>query len=167
LKYPDHPWRSWQYKDFAGNDIPYNNTTKFVVAADSMVRFMKRYLNNDVEDIININGITDEQKELLAERFTNYGTADDEIKRRQLWIEAIARGDFGFPGERIQYSADGPNSWKALALQATSGWDNQSTEYAYSESFLTSDWKMFHDALQAHSFYVLHELLPRFGICLA
>ena len=34
-------------------------------------------------------------------------------------------------------------------------------------SFLISDWKMFHDALQAHRFEVIHEILPKYGISAA
>lgn len=30
--------------------------------------------------------------------------------------------------------------------------------------FLSSHWKLFHDALQAHRFFVLHELLPKYGL---
>jgi hypothetical protein len=32
---------------------------------------------------------------------------------------------------------------------------------------LKSDWKHFHDALQAHRQDVLHDVLPRYGICAA
>jgi hypothetical protein len=30
--------------------------------------------------------------------------------------------------------------------------------------FFSSHWKLFHDALLAHRFYVLNELLPAYGV---
>lgn len=166
LKYPDHPWRNWQYKDLNDNDIPYSNTAKFIIAADAMVQFMRRYLAKDVDGSSQAEGLTDKQKKLLAEKFTDW-TSSNDVERRQAWIDAIERGEFLFSGETVQYSADGADSWKAVALQTTEGWDSLLTEYTYSEAFLTCDWKLFHDAAQAHSFYLLHELLPSYGICLA
>lgn len=37
----------------------------------------------------------------------------------------------------------------------------------YKTSFLTSDWKMFHDALLVHRLVVIRDILPRYGICCA
>lgn len=42
--------------------------------------------------------------------------------------------------------------------------DNQGAPLPYPESFLTSDWKLLHDALQAHRFFVLHELIPQYRL---
>jgi hypothetical protein len=40
-------------------------------------------------------------------------------------------------------------------------------EYKYRESFLISNWKLFHDALQLHHLTVAHDILPNYGICAA
>ncbi len=45
--------------------------------------------------------------------------------------------------------------------------DPQGEPFEYKESFLASDWKMFHDALQAHRFDIIHDILPAFGICVS
>ena len=39
--------------------------------------------------------------------------------------------------------------------------------YRWNPAFMTSDWKNFHDALQAHRFSLIYDLLPGFGICAA
>ncbi len=166
LTYPDQPWRSWQYTDHAGNTIPYNNTEKFLEAADAILRFLRRYRNNDVDDRESVLGLTPAQTELLQEKFTGW-TSTHETERHQAWLKSILKGEFFLPGEMLTYSPSNESSWKAQALGTTSGWDAAEMRFAYSPDFLRSHWKMFHDALQAHVFYVLHELLPLYGICVA
>ena len=38
-------------------------------------------------------------------------------------------------------------------------------EYHYDPGFLTTRWKYFHDALQLHRLTILHDILPKYGIC--
>jgi len=59
----------------------------------------------------------------------------------------------------------GFGSWKYYALNTEN--DRDTGEYEYSESFLSSNWKMFHDALQKHQFEVIHDILPKYGICVS
>lgn len=63
----------------------------------------------------------------------------------------------------IFYAEDGKGSWKADAL----GTSRDIFEYKYKESFLTSNWKLFHDALQLHRLTVSHDILSKYGICAA
>ena len=67
--------------------------------------------------------------------------------------------------DELAYIDKDVGSWKQTALNTEADiTDNQDAPLPYPESFLTSDWKLFHDALQAHRFFVLHELLPRYGL---
>lgn len=166
LTYPDHPWRNWQYEDHACNIIPYENTEKYLVAADAMLRFLRRYKINDMHDTEDVPGLTPQQRELLRKKFSGW-TSKDETERHQAWLDSISKGEFFDPGEVISYSANGEGSWKAQALGTVSGGSIKETSYIYSADFLKSHWKMFHDALQAHAFFALHELLPQYGICVA
>ena len=34
-------------------------------------------------------------------------------------------------------------------------------------AFLESNWKRFNDAIQCHRLYIVHDILPRYGICVA
>jgi len=45
--------------------------------------------------------------------------------------------------------------------------DDPGEVFKYTQTFPKSNWKMFHDALQAHRFAVLHDILPRYGIIAA
>jgi hypothetical protein len=45
--------------------------------------------------------------------------------------------------------------------------DTGREEFPLNDSFMKSNWKHFHDALQAHRFDVLHDILPKYGICAA
>ncbi|QOJ22313.1 MAG: hypothetical protein HRU78_00520 [Gammaproteobacteria bacterium] len=83
------------------------------------------------------------------------------------WLERIATGYFDFPPVNLTYSAKGPGSWKYEALGTLKVTDGKDEKFEIRSSFLTSNWKLFHDALQLHRFYVIHELLPRYGICAA
>ncbi|HZG40316.1 MAG TPA: DUF6765 family protein, partial [Nodosilinea sp.] len=75
----------------------------------------------------------------------------------------------------VSYIAHGYGSWKHRALGVAGEGDGQrpalghrkETRIAYTPQFLTSHWKRFHDALRAHHFYVIHDLLPQYGICVA
>jgi len=35
-------------------------------------------------------------------------------------------------------------------------------EFIYKPEFLKSDWKLFHDALQLHRYYIVHDILPKY-----
>jgi hypothetical protein len=43
--------------------------------------------------------------------------------------------------------------------------DEQGIEFEFTPNFLRSDWKHFHDAVQYHRLFILHDLLPRVGLC--
>jgi len=43
--------------------------------------------------------------------------------------------------------------------------DEQDVEFTFKPDFLRSNWKHFHDAVQYHSLFIVHDLLPRVGLC--
>ena len=87
------------------------------------------------------------------------------------WLDAIEAGVFSFGKEKVGYVAMGKGSWKHDALgaplEADEDEDDGDQRFEYHPAFLRSHWKLFHDALQAHRFEVLHGILPRYGICAA
>ena len=58
-------------------------------------------------------------------------------------------------------------SWKEAALGTVKKEDTGFERYGYSPEFLDSNWKRFHDALQAHRSNVVNDILPRYEICAA
>jgi hypothetical protein len=87
--------------------------------------------------------------------------------RHHKWLDAISQGKFSFGDANVDYIPKGQGSWKYQALRTEKAVDKDNEIFHYHPSFLVSNWKLFHDALQAHQFYIIHDLLPKYGICVA
>lgn len=165
LTHPDQPSLSeWSYQDWRDVVVSRSNPEVFMAASEGLFAALQRYRAGN--PIAAVALLSDEQKAQLNYYFTNYTAADGNLRHAK-WLEGLASDDFLLgTDEVVSYDAAGDNSWKAQALQSAEGWESLDTEYPFSESFLTSDWKYFHDALEAHAVYVMHELLPQHGICI-
>ena len=87
--------------------------------------------------------------------------------RHDRWLAAIAAGAFSFGKQDLEYRGKGQGSWKETALGTIRLTDTGYELFPYRPDFLLSDWKLFHDAIQAHRSDVVHGILPRYGICAA
>lgn len=154
--FPDMPFLSWEYANGRGMVINRNNNNFFCEAANEMCKFMQKY--HSVSDAGLPENDADEVRRLLSET-----REKDGDQRHKVWLDAIKNGNFSFGKAEISYDEDGRNSWKAKALGTSFNIPVQT----YRDEFLESDWKMFHDALQLHRLTVLHEILPKYGICAA
>ena len=158
--FPDMPFLSWEYVNGQDKKIARNNVDIFCEAADSLCRAMKRYrLQNPDADV---TGIEESDMKQIRKLFAGLKKKDGEDRHRD-WINKIKQGVFSFGRATISYAEDGKGSWKAEALDTS----RDIFEYKYKESFLTSNWKLFHDALQLHRITVSHDILPSYGICAA
>lgn len=136
-------------------------------ASDPMCRAMQCFRAGD--PAFPAPGIAPKDRETLARLLMDI-RADDSDDRHKVWLEQIAKGAFSFGPEEVTYIEQGEGSWKHAALGAPLGEsENEGTggTYAFRPEFLRSDWKLFHDALQAHRFDVIHNILPEYGICAA
>jgi hypothetical protein len=123
-----------------------------------MCKAMRRYRQKDATaDVI---GLTDGDTQHIRELFLKEKDTDP-TKRHQNWLKAIGEGQFSFGSVTLEYADLGPTSWKAQAL----GTSDDRQEYPYRVGFLNMNWKLFHDALQLHRLIVLHDILPKYGIC--
>jgi hypothetical protein len=154
--FPDMPFLSWKYLDGHGKEVFRNNTEIFCDAATGICKAMQRYQG------LRETGIGDNDMQSIRALFLNLKEKEG-ADRHDAWIKAIADGEFSFGPATISYAEDGKDSWKAQAL----GSSRELPEYPYKESFLTSNWKFFHDALQLHQLTVSHDILPKYGICAA
>ncbi|MCP3890261.1 MAG: hypothetical protein GY702_15535 [Desulfobulbaceae bacterium] len=164
LSHPDKPFLSWSYRSHDGTIVRRNNTELFVDAADKMCCAMQRYRVRKTD--ATVPGLSDVQKNTLRNMFMNTPGSSGE-DRHKIWLKAIARGDFGFPAQRLEYRAKDRGSWKFQALGTRRRKDKRGEIFKYDPSFMDSDWKLFHDALQVHRLKVTRDILPRFGICAA
>ncbi len=164
LSHPDKPFLRWGYINGRGEKITRNNPQDFLEAADQMCKAMQRYLAGKPD--ATAPGLPESDKILIGVLLENI-TDNTGSLRHQKWLSAIAQGKFSFGKANVTYIPKGKGSWKHLALGTENTVDRENEVFPYHSNFLASDWKLFHDALQAHHFYIIHDLLPKYGICVA
>ncbi len=164
LSNPDKPFLRWGYTNGRGEKIVRDNPSDFLAAADWMCQAMQRYRLGNPEAMV--PGLQESDKRRIAELFETIRDEKGEV-RHQRWLAAIADGMFSFGPATVTYTSKGKGSWKYEALKTESAVDRDNEVFPYSPAFLTSHWKLVHDALQAHRFYIVHELLPKYKICIA
>jgi len=164
LSYPDLPFLKWAYRDHSGEMIVRDNPADFLSAADAMCKAIQCFRSGDAD--MHAPGLTHDMRNKLLELFQDIQN-EDKAMRHQEWVKRIQKGYFGFPPIKLSYKARGVGSWKYMALGTRKRWDKKPDLFQYDPSFLDCDWKLFHDALLAHRFSVIHDILPRYGICAA
>ena len=165
LSYPDRPYLKWSYTNGLGKRVERDNPNDFLEAADLMCQAMQRWRIGDPNG--QVDGLPKADRKKI-ENLIKTITKEDGEERHEEWLKKIQDGHFSFGSANLKYTPKGKGSWKHKAI-GTVEWvdDLEEGPFAYKESFLKSDWKMFHDALQAHRFEVIHEILPKYGISAA
>jgi hypothetical protein len=165
--YPDQPYLKWQYFDYQNKLVERDNPVIFLHAMEMMVRAMQCWRSGDLTMNLELqSGLNGRDREVISRLFKETLAIDGE-ERRQAWLAAIKRGEFSFGSDLPEYVGKGIGSWKESALGTSKSTDSGFERFEYSATFLTSDWKLFHDALQIHRSDVVHKILPRYGICAA
>ena len=162
LSHPDMPFLKWSYNDDKGQRVNRDNTALFMDAAEKIYAVYRRYLGFN-DDTLNMS---EENKAQLKERFLSF-TDKNGDDRNEKWIRDIEEGKLGFDTPKLDYIAKGKKSWKFQAIGTEKEKDLDSDTFTFHPEFIKSDWKLFHDALQLHRYYVIHDILPRYGICVA
>lgn len=155
--FPDLPFLQWEYRNGWGHPVERNNTDLFCEAADFMCRAMQEYRKGRDPGVV-VSGIGAGDMAVVRNLFETL-THKEAGRRHSEWIEAVRKGLFSFGPERISYDED---AWQDQALGM---FDEEQGVYEYKGGFLSSNWKLFHDALQLHHFTVLRDILPAYGIC--
>ncbi len=167
LSYPDRPYLIWEYRNGLKQKVKRDNPTDFLQAADRMCRAMRCYVEGDAEaDLDAVEGLPQADSQRIAQMLGSI-KKEDGGDRHKLWLQAVREGKFSFGPANVGYTPKGVGSWKYKAIGTKEWTDDDYEAFKYTPAFLASDWKMFHDALQAHRFSILHEVLPRYGICAA
>lgn len=158
--FPDMPFLSWQYKNGEGELVQRNNTDAFMAAARHLHQAMQRFISGNPNAASTDLPVADRDR--IWSLFDTL-RIESGAERHKHWLRAIRQGQFSFGPETVPYAPRGKHSWKAKAL----GVSHDLRVHTYKPRFLSSNWKLFHDAVMAHRFFVIHELLPRYGICAA
>lgn len=167
LSHPDSPYLVWEYTNGLKEKVKRDNPATFIEAVDKMCRAMQCYRANDVNmDLESADGLPARDSRKILSLIKNI--KDDKGDDRHVkWLAEIKNGSFSFGATSLNYIAKGKGSWKHKAIGQLAAADTGKEVFKYDSAFLTSDWKMFHDALQAHRHDILHDVLPRYGICAA
>ncbi|MGF1509553.1 MAG: DUF6765 family protein [Myxococcota bacterium] len=163
FSYPDKPYLKWSYTNGLDQQVVRDNTEEFIKAADSLCRMFRRYLIRDPE--AKVNGLPEDTKAAIRSRLEDYRDSDERIRHRR-WQEDLRSDAFGIGSVELPYVGKGPGSWRDAALSYPAP-DTRDRRFPYDDAFLTSDWKLFHDAAKAHRRSVVDDVLPSFGICVA
>ena len=166
LSHPDKPYLKWRYKNGLGEIIDRDNPAIFLEAVDYMCRALRAFKNNDRDlDLENVSGLRDtDSAEVRRLILSCRGDGDT---RHEQWLEAIAEGRFSFGPADLGYIPKGVGSWKHVAIGQEKEKDEKDEVFEYRPEFLISNWKCFHDALQAVRFSIVKDVLPQYGICAA
>lgn len=167
LSHPDRPSLVWEYSNGLGERVRRDNQQIFMSAIDKMCRAMQCFIQGDVTmNLESMPGIPAKDAKIILSLIKSI-RGDSGEERHQKWIDEINKGRFSFGAEKIAYVGKGRGSWKYKSIGQIAAADNGYEIFPYKETFLKSNWKHFHDALQAHRLDVLHDVLPRYGICAA
>lgn len=167
LSHPDRPSLIWEYENGLGKKIKRNNLEIFTEAVDKMCRAMQCFREKDLSmDLDAMSGLPEKDTKVIKSLLKSIKGESGE-DRHEKWIHEISNGRFSFGSETLNYIPKGIGSWKHKSIGQIAAADTGKEVFKYKKSFLTSDWKKFHDALQAHHFDVLHDILPKYGICAA
>ena len=165
--YPDLPYLVWHYKGYNGATINRDNPADYLRAIDMMTRAMRAWRSNDATMALEQHEGLNATDRAVVDELLRGLTDPDGHERHKQWLEAIGAGRFSFGAVDLRYVHKGNGSWKHHALGTESEKDSGIEYYPYSPSFLSSDWKLFHDAAQVHRSAVVHDVLPKYGICAA
>jgi hypothetical protein len=167
LSHPDKPFLTWSYIDGNGQRVERNNHKIFCDAADAMCRAIQCYIANDDSMSLELQpGLTEEDKVLIGKLLADF-ISEKGDERHSAWLDAISSGIFSFGPVILEFKPKGEGSWKYQAINQEKKEDKDDDIFPFYPDFLHSNWKLFHDALQAHRFSILHDVLPKYGICVA
>jgi hypothetical protein len=167
LSHPDRPSLIWEYKNGLGEKVKRDNQQIFMDAVDKMCRAMQCFNQRDLKmDLESMPGLPAADAKKILSLIKNIKGDTGEV-RHEKWLEEINKGSFSFGPEKITYVGKGKGSWKHKSIGQLAAADTGRETFTFKDSFMKSDWKHFHDALQAHRLDILHDVLPRYGICAA
>jgi hypothetical protein len=166
LSYPDLPYLEWSYTNGEGLRIQRHNPRDFLAAAKELYQWLVRYLRfpDDKAKVFSATVPTPAVFEAIGECLASIKNPDGQARHGE-WMDLIRTGKFGFSEPNVSYIEKGPGSWKAEALGTEDDVaDTRRDPIPLPPGFANSHWKHFHDALLAHRFFVLYELLPAYGL---
>jgi len=163
--HPDQPFRAWKYRDSNGFEVDRSNPDIFIEACDRIFALHCAYRGEGGAP----PQLLPQDRKLLSDSLTGFDSEDGEA-RHQMWLGLLRQGGFSFDpltaeqAQDLNYAPKGIGSWKYEALGTAAAVDFAGQVFPYKDTFETSNWKYFHEALKAHQAEVLGGLLPQYGL---
>lgn len=165
LSYPDRPWLRWGYTNGRGQRVERDNPEIFLEASEHLLIALQRYVAGDPD--ARVDGLSSRDRQVLSQLFRTLRDPDGDVRHRA-WLDAIADGAFSFGRDLdLRYIPKGEGSWKHTALGTQKSVDEPDESFPMLPTFIDSDWKRFHDAVQTFRLDLLIHTLPRYGIVAA
>jgi hypothetical protein len=146
---PDIPYKKWKYKNYKNEQVQVDNSERFIYACEEIFQIF--CLISEIKAQYSWKVI----QENLQSIFPYEGNLQQRIANWKKWIKS---GIFGFRKENIAYDRE---IWFKDAVVIV---NEKKNIFIRNDVFLKSNWKYFNDAAYAQRLYILHELLPRYGI---
>lgn len=167
LSHPDRPYLEWEYTNGLGEHVSRHNPDIYMDAVNNMCQAMQCFYKKDkTMNLDAMAGLPEHDFKKIRSLILSI-QADSGEERHAQWLQEISNGSFSFGSEDISYIPKGRGSWKHKAIGQTAFFDTGREIFPFKKTFLRSDWKLFHDALQVHRLEILHDILPNYGICAA
>lgn len=162
LTYPDLPWLKWSYRDGFGKTVSRVNAEIFIRGLCGLYRVFRRYRGEAGATLS--PDMTEKLKSLIVTIQDS-----DGVVRLKKWQAQIQANAFCFGAEQANYVAE---HWRSEALHDSALFDETDhfqnvREICYPPDFMSSPWKLFHDAAKAHRYAVIQKILPKYGLCAA
>ncbi len=183
---PDEPHRKWKYYHrYSYQHLERDNVGIYLEASNAIYGqlqdlFSRQGLRHHItKPIIDWKDI----KEPLHECFSYEGTLE---KRNNNWIKAIETGEFGFtilnrPLDSLEYDRKewfdaaveiepkksrlfDKKRFNCFLLYGRPYHPSLKATYSRKDGFLSSDWKLFHDAARKYKDFFIHKLLQKYGM---
>lgn len=174
LKFSGLPFQHWKYENNDGQIIVRNNPVDFLAAAKLLYEVLRVYhdkyfdVNSMSENEIN------EDFETIAKLFSGLANKSGLVRDAE-WVKNIKSGSFiccpeGEMEQTDYFAEKETGSWwdevsRMCPMSESSMW--QILGYRkYNKIFLTSKYKLFHNALIHHNNFISKQLIPIFDLCL-
>ena len=165
LHFPDMPWAKWRYTNGAGVTTERDNLPEFIAAADMACKAVQGYINAN-SDYDSQPGLSENAKRDLTTMLGSVRDHEGDVRLGK-FCQAIADGKLDGLKEIVPgYIPKGVGSWKHIATGITDVGDGSELP-KWTQSFESSDYRKFHDAIKQHRFVITQVILPKHGLRLA
>ena len=160
LACPDMPFLNWSYTNGLNKKVKRNNLDIYMKACEDLFEQLCLYLDKVDREVKSPLDSDMQQIRLNLENFRD----EDGEDRHKKWLKSIKNGDFSFGAADLSYIAKGKGSWKHDSIKQDKYIDDKDEKFEFTESFMNSNWRLFHVALKAHRFDIINDILPKYGI---